>query len=184
MVRNNILKALLILPLLFMAGRVNAQVKIGYTTVELILNYMPETKAINQQLEVYEKKLAEKLQIKQKYYQSEAQTYMEKEQSNRWGSPTEKEAKQKELMKLEQEIQGELQAAELDMMKRRNEALGPIQEKMQKAIDEVAKEGGYSYILNNAMGSGIPTMLYGAESADVTEKIAKKLGITIPKAGE
>lgn len=179
---KNTIKALLILPLILIGfGSVNAQVKIGYTTVELLLNYMPETKAINKQLETYEQKLAEKLQIKQRYYQSEAQTYMEKEQTNKWTTPAEKEAKQKELAKLEQEIQTELQNAEMDMMRKRNEGLGPIQEKMQAAIDAVAKEGGYTYILNNAMGTGIPTMLYGAETADVTDKIAAKLGITIPK---
>lgn len=179
---KNTIKALLLLPFLLLGmTAANAQVKIGYTTVELLLNYMPETKAINKQLEVYEQKLAEKLQVKQRYYQSEAQTYLEKEQTNKWTNPSEKEAKQKELVRLEQEIQTELQNAELDMMKKRNEALGPIQEKMQNAIDAVAKEGGYDYILNNAMGSGIPTMLYGAETADVTQKIAAKLGITIPK---
>lgn len=161
-----------------------AQTKIGYTTVELLLNYLPETKAINKQLETYENKLSEKLGIKQRYYQSELQTYMEKEQTNRWASASEKEEMATKLGKLEKEIQTELQTAELDMMRKRNELLGPVQEKMQKAIDDVAKEGGYTYILNNTVGSGVPTVLYGSESIDVTDKIAAKLGITLPKGDE
>lgn len=180
--KNSIFALLL---LLAVRPTVQAQgVKIGYTTVELLLNYMPETKQVNQQLETFENKLSEKLQIKQRYAQSEYQTYMEKEQSNGWSGPEEKAGMEKKITDLQKEIQKELADAESQMMRKRNELLGPIQEKIQAAIDQVAEEGGYTYILNNAIGNGVPTMLYGAEANDVTEAIAKKLGFTLPKEEE
>ncbi len=43
----------------------------------------------------------------------------------------------------------------------------------------VAKEGGYTYVLNQAVGAGIPSILYGKESDNLTEAIAKRLGIAV-----
>ena len=55
--------------------------------------------------------------------------------------------------------------------------LNPVMNKLQSAIDEVAKENKYTYILNQTSGSNI---LYGVEQYDVTNLIVKKLGVSIP----
>lgn len=163
-----------------LAPRAQAQEKIGFTNIELILAYMPETEQIEKQLATMEKKITEQLEIKQKYYQQKLMEYMEKKQKGTL-SESEEAAYIKELQKLEGEVQQGLQLAQQKLLQKRMELLKPIQDKMQNAIDQVAKEGGYTYILNQAVGSGIPSILYGAESMDVTEKIAGKLGI---KTGE
>jgi len=153
-----------------------AQTKIGYTNVELILVYMPETQEMEKKLATMEKKIQEQLQIKQQYYQQKAMEFLEAQES---GSLTDAQlgVAQQELQKLQGEVQQGLQLAEQQLMKKRMELLTPIQQKMQGAIDAVATENGYTYILNNAMGSGIPTILHGNESKDCTEQIAAKLGI-------
>lgn len=153
-----------------------AQVKVGYTNVELILSYMPETQEMEKTLGAMEKKIGEQLEIKQKYYQQKMTEFLEAQQA---GLLTEAQTDlaTQELQKLQQEIQGGLQQAQEALMQRRMQLLQPIQNKMQKAIDETAKEGGFTYILNNAIGSGIPSILHGQEANDVTEIIAKKLGI-------
>lgn len=150
--------------------------KIGYTNVELILVYMPETQAMEKQLKTVEEKLLEQLEIKQKYYQTKMMEFMEARESGQYTDAQLQVAAQ-ELEKLQIEVQQGLQQAEESLFKRRMQLLEPIQKKMQIAIDDVAKEKGFSYILNNAMGSGIPTILYGSETSDCTEAIAKKLGI-------
>lgn len=178
---KKILTAQLILPLLLVAGQLHAQTKIGYTTVELLLAYMPETKTIEQNLSTYQKTLEQAIEFKHNNYQAEVNTYMEKEQNQQWSSDTEKNDLTKKLQGLEQEIQQSAQDAEAKLATRRMELMAPLQEKLQIAINAVAKEGGYTYILNNATGGGIPTILYGLESTDVTKQIAQKLGIAIPQ---
>ena len=153
-----------------------AQTKIGYTNVELILVYMPETQAMEKQLKTMEEKLLEQLEIKQKYYQTKLAEFMQARESGNF-TDEQLQIAAKELEKLQVEVQQGLEQAEQAIFKKRMQLLEPIQKKMQEKIDEVAKEKGYTYILNNAMGSGIPTILYGSEASDCTEEIAKKLGI-------
>ena len=44
---------LFILLIFLMTTAVNAQMKIGYVNIELVLIYMPETQAMNQQLQTF-----------------------------------------------------------------------------------------------------------------------------------
>ena len=64
----------------------------------------------------------------------------------------------------------------LDVQDKKSQLLSPILNKIQAAIDAVAEENGYTYILNQTSGSNI---LYGVKQYDVTDKIAAKLGIEI-----
>ncbi len=165
---------LLLVAVGFLAAK--AQTKIGYTNVELILVYMPETQAMEKQLKTMEEKLLEQLEIKQKYYQTKLTEFMEVRNSGKF-TDEQLQIPAKELEKLQAEVQQGLKQAEDALFEKRMQLLGPIQKKMQEKIDEVAREKGYTYILNNAMGSGIPTILFGTEASDCTEDIAKKLGI-------
>jgi outer membrane protein len=169
-----------LLMLLGMTARAQAPTKVGYTNVELILTYMPETKLIEKELETMETKLGEQLQVKQKYYQQKMMEYMEAKEKNLI-TPEMDAIAVKELGRLEQEIQTGLQAAQEKLLMRRMAMLKPLQDKIQAAIDGVAKEGGYTYILNNSVGSGVPSILYGADGVDVTVAIAKKLGVEVNK---
>ena len=101
---------------------------------------------------------------------------MEYKQSGKPLSPENEKLATTELQRLEAEIQKGVAEAENRLMKRRMDLLKPVQDKMQGAIDAVAKEGGYTYILNQAV---IPSILYGKESDNVTAAIAKKLGIAV-----
>lgn len=153
--------------------------KIAFTNVELILAYMPETQAIDKQMETMEQKLSQSLEVKQKYYQQKMMDFQERSTKGPAMSEAEQTAAIKELQKLEGEVQANIEAAQKKLLAKRMELLGPVQAKMQKAIDEVATEGGYTYILNQAVGSGIPSILYGDSQFDITTTIAKKLGIEI-----
>ncbi|MBP6639298.1 MAG: OmpH family outer membrane protein [Bacteroidia bacterium] len=168
-----------LLGLVAMAGNSQTVTKIGYTNVELILQYMPETKAIETELSKLEKAISSALEVKQKYYQQKLIEFMEYKQSGKPLSPENEKLATTELQRLEAEIQKGVAEAESRLMKRRMDLLKPVQDKMQGAIDAVAKEGGYTYILNQAVGAGIPSILYGKESDNVTAAIAKKLGIAV-----
>lgn len=173
---NKLSTLLLALVLTFGAFQASAQTKIGYTNVEFILAKMPETKDINQQLQVYQQKLQDRLSIKEQYAQSKLQEYQEMKQTNQLNSEMD-QAKIQELMGLEEEIKQEAQKAERQLMAKEGELLKPVVKKLQDAIDEVAAEKGYTYILNQTMGAGVSTILYGPEEHDITIAVMKKLGI-------
>ena len=155
-----------------------AQTKVGWTNVELILTYMPQTKVIEKELETLETKLGEQLQVKQKYYQQKMLEYQEAKEKNLLNAEMDAIAV-KELQRLGGEVETGMKAAQEKLMMRRMTLLKPVQDGIQAAIDGVAKEGGFTYILNNSVGSGVPSILYGQESEDVTVRIAKKLGIEV-----
>ncbi|MFM2377144.1 MAG: hypothetical protein RLZZ165_2241 [Bacteroidota bacterium] len=162
-----------------MMGKAQTVTKIGYTNVELILQYMPETKAIEAELGKLEEAISKTLEVKQKYYQQKMIEFQEYKQSGKPVTPEMEKAAIGELKKIETEIQKGLSDAEERLMKRRMELLKPVQEKLQVAIDATAKEGGYTYILNQAVGEGIPSILFGKDSDNLTTVIAKKLGIAV-----
>ena len=51
--------------------------------------------------------------------------------------------------------------------------LKPIRDKIQAAIDEVAKENGYTYIFDRSVG----IILYAEDSTDISGLVRAKLGM-------
>lgn len=57
--------------------------------------------------------------------------------------------------------------------------MAPIFVKVGKAIEEVAKENGFTYILTPQMiGGGGDVILYGDEQYNISKLVLKKMGIT------
>ena len=67
------------------------------------------------------------------------------------------------------------QDAQKELQTLQNDLLAPVVEKIQNAINDVAKDGKYSYILDT--GSGFNVILYndGPNSNDITDEVKKKL---------
>jgi outer membrane protein len=169
---------LFIVALLLAMGSTSAQ-KIGHANLELLLNYMPETKAMNQTLSTYESSLSKTLSAKQQLGQSKLTEYQSLEKT------PQNEARLKqletELTSLDQEIQKESRDAESKLMQKRQELLTPITQKIQDAIDALSKEEGYDYILNTVDSSGVSIILKGPEEHDLTRKLGTRLGIAFPE---
>ena len=151
--------------------------KIGYTLSDYVIGLHPKSKTIQAQLESYKKQLDATLQKKAEVFQQKSAEFS---QSGAMMSEVAKAEKQRELQFLYQEIEKYQQDAELDMQKKQVELLKPVLEEIQSAIDAVATENGYDYILNADAGPGTTLILHGPENHNVTELILKKLGIPIP----
>ncbi|MFO0486254.1 MAG: OmpH family outer membrane protein [Sphingobacteriia bacterium] len=172
------MKKLLILALLLMPGMaLLAQMKIGYTNAEVVLLMMPEYKGIDQQLRTLQQKYQENINIKQQYLQSKYQELQEFSQSAAATQP-EVQKRQEELVKLQEEIEGYIGDAEGQMQKKRSELLEPLADKLKAAIDGIAKEKGYSYIINATLGGG-SVLLYQPEEHDITIPLLGKLGVEV-----
>ena len=157
-----------------------AQVKIGYTNIELILAYMPETEQMNKDLQVYAKRLDKELQVEENYFQLKMDEYTNLSKQNKL-TPADDENRQIELMKLDSSLRRKQAIQEQQLMGMQQELIAPTLDKLQKAIDEISKAEGYTYVLNQSTSTGVSTILFGPESDNITEKIFTKLGIEIPK---
>lgn len=163
----------------------NAQtsVKIGWTNVDFILQSLPDFKDIQTKLSTemaqYEKLYNEKL--------TEAQKLMEDYQKNAATmSEVIRKDKEKVLQNKQQELQELQQNSESALQTKRQELLMPVMDKIQNAINDVAKENGYTYVLNSDAGMGTTMVLLVApENDNITNLVLKKLGITpAPAAAE
>ncbi|WP_421827600.1 OmpH family outer membrane protein [Larkinella sp.] len=155
-----------------------ASVKIGYTNMEYILQNMPESKDIQNQITIQRTQLEKNYQEMSKEFQDKLAAY-EKGQAQM--SDLIKADKEKELQGLQQRIQ-EFQAnSSTQLQTKYNQLVNPVMQKIQKNIDAVAKESGFTFIFNLDAGSGtIPVLLYAPEENDVTELVFKKMGVALP----
>ena len=155
------------------------EIRIGYTNIEAVLALLPDTAAIEQQLQTYERQLSLDLERKQEYARVKMDEYLQHQQAGDLTADA-ISALEQELMQLDRDIQDSVAEAEHKLLVRRQELLEPLLERMQAAIDAVAQEGGYTYILNHTTGGGVSTLLHGPEEDDITAALLAKLGVEIP----
>ncbi len=156
----------------------NAQgsLKIGYTDVEYILSALPEAKQIESELTDYGQKLEAQLSSKMQDFQTKLTAY---QNSAATMLPEIKADKESELQTMQQSIQKFQQDAEGMLQKKQVTLLQPVYDKIQKAIDEVRKENGFSFIFS-ARPSGLSVILSADEAYDISELVFTKLGVEPP----
>ncbi len=148
----------------------NAQ-KIGYISADEIIQLMPEAATVQQQLDQYQQSLYQNAQDKQNAFNESLQKFV-KDSSTM--SPSLKEVKRTDLQKQSQELAGEQQKIQNDFEQKRQELSAPIQKKLQNAIEEVAKENGYTYVMPREALIVMPS------TNDIGPLVIKKLGLKQP----
>lgn len=114
--------------------------------------------------------LESKLAALTKEYQSQVQTYQAQEAAM---TDAIKQDKIKEITNLEERIGEFQQSAQKDLQAQEEKLLRPIIDKAKKAIEDVAKENGFTYIFD----SGVGVLLYQKDSDDIMPLVKKKLGL-------
>lgn len=84
-----------------------------------------------------------------------------------------RQTKERELQDMGNRIQDFQESAQKQLSEREQEVLKPIIDKAKKAIEDVAKENGYTYIFD----SGVGALLYQQDSDDIMPLVKKKLGL-------
>ncbi len=157
--------------------------RIGYTNLERVLQLMPEAQTADSQLRAYQVSLMQPIQQKQALLEKQYQTFIDLQQKGLL-APIEAEQRQKELLKLNEEIQRLQMQAEEKLYAKRAEIFQPISDKLQKVIDELAQEEGYDYILNNSNATGVALILHAPKEHDVTKQLLKRLGVPVDSLPE
>lgn len=146
---------------------VQAQSKVAHISTDLLLSLMPETKTLNADLEklskTYESELKaenDKLEAKLKKYEAEVASQTD-------------EVNQQRSVEVQQDRQNLYQASQIaqqDISKKRDDKLKPILEKARKAIEDVANEQGFTYVLD-------ASSIIVANGTDLLPAVKAKLGI-------
>ncbi len=146
------------------------QKKFGYIDSSELLSVMPEKKTAETELQDFAKSLESQLSAMQGEYQASVQDYQSNEATY---TDLVKQDKIAEIQGLEQRIQSFQQNAQNALQQKEQELLEPILSKARTAIEDVAKEGNFTYIFDSSMGS----ILYADESENVMALVKKKLGL-------
>ena len=163
-----------ILLISFTTNNAQAQ-KIAHIDLDSLISIMPDYKKAQEDVQEYAKQLEQQITA----MQTELQTkYAEYQAKSKDMAEIVRMSKEKELNDLNQRIQDFQQQAQMDYQKKSADVIKPINDKAKKAIEQVAKENSYKYVLDTSAG----IVLYSEASDDVLALVIKKLGITPPAA--
>jgi outer membrane protein len=167
--KNVLIKYLLFGGLAFISLNVSAQVKIGYISLNDLIIAMPEAKQADSALEEFKQALAQNFQEFQKEF-ADQNNLMNSRDTLKY-TKSQLEIKKKNLQDLYLKLTSYKDEASQQFQKKQQELIEPIQQKAIKAIQDVAKENGYTCILAKEQ-------VYAFPSADDVLAITKrKLGI-------
>jgi outer membrane protein len=145
-------------------------VKIGHINSNELLAAMPERDGVQKEIEDYAAQLTTTMDAMRKEYETKVADFQSKQDVM---TDIIRDNKVKEITDLEKRITEFQKTAQADLQKKEEKLLQPIIDKAKQAIDDVAKENNYTYILDSSLG----VVLYSVDSDDILPLVKKKLGI-------
>lgn len=149
--------------------------KIAHINSNELLQMMPEVKAANKDLETYSKQMQDQITSMVNELQKKYDEYQKNEAKM---DNAIKELKQKEIQQLQERIETFKESAQESVQKKEQEMLEPIIKKAKEAIQVVAKELGYTYVLDTSTGA----VIMFPDSDNLMAAVKKKLGIAAAAA--
>ena len=146
----------------------NAQ-KLGHVNSQVIMQELPDYESARKELESFNSDLTKELEMYQKLIVEFAQDY---EQNKNGMSEDTRKRKETDLMERQQNYEKKAYEAQTSLQQKEQELLQQIMIKVNSAVKEVAEKEGYDYIYE------VTTLLY-AGGEDISDKVRKKLGITV-----
>ena len=143
--------------------------KIGYVDSQTIIDMMPESVQIKQDLQAYYTELQAELQTMVTEYQNKMRDY---EANSATMSNILRQSKEKEIVDLQGRIQDFQNNAESDLAEKQEELSKPMLDKIKAAIDDVVKAKGLAYVFEKTVVLSI-----GDSAIDITPDVKAKLGL-------
>lgn len=158
----------------FAAQAQTATTKIGFADVDYIFSQMPEAKQVESELKATQTMLknqidgkAQEFQKKLADYQQNVNTMLDAVRANT----------ERELQQLQQNLEKLQQDAQTSIQNKQTQLMDPVYKKVAKAIEDVAKENAFTFILTQQIG-GLDVILYADDKMDVSDLVLKKMGVT------
>lgn len=143
-----------------------AELKVGYVQVDKILQEAPQTAESGKKLEREFSPRSQELDRMAKQIK-ELETALDKDGLTI--TEAERRNKERDVQNIKIEFQRKQRELREDINLRKNEELGSLQDRINKAVQSVAKAENYDLV----MYSGVA---YAADKIDITDKVLKLLG--------
>lgn len=169
----------LVLVAAFVCGGVfsaNAQMggqKIVYVDSEYIMENIPEYADAQEQLESMSVKWQKEIKA---IYDKVSEMYSKYQTEMVLLSEDQKHAREQDIINKEQEaknLQMQYFGSEGQLYQKRTELIQPIQEKIYSAMNELAQQKNYAFILDLASGTSV---LWASDKNDVSDDVLDQLG--------
>lgn len=149
-----------------MSGAYAAETKLGFVNVEQILKDAPQTAESG-------KKLEKEFSGRQKELEAMAKQIKDTEASldkdSLTMSETDRRNKERDLSTVKIEFQRKQREMREDVNLRKNEELGALQDRINKAVTAVSEAEGYDLVVYSGVA-------YSSKKVDITDKVLKSLG--------
>jgi len=167
---KKIVTVLVVVMGLVMAGNsTKAQGKIGYVSLQELVPSMPEYKKADTAMNDFQSALGQQFDDMRREF-NEQDSLLNAKDTSKY-TKAQLELKRKNLGELYQKLQGWQQTAQQMSQQKQQELLAPITKKATDAIQAVAKENGYAYIMSKEQ------LLVSPPADDILPLVKKKLGI-------
>jgi len=158
--------------LLLLAAAAGAQTKVGHINSEYIMRELPEAADAQRSLDQLVAQWESELQKMQADWKKKFDEYDKKKliltEQNR--AEIERDLRQSDQAITEFRTKKFGQNGEL--FQKQNEVMKPVQNKLFKVLEEVAKEDGYDYVFDK---SGEILLLYSNDKHDLTRKVLQRM---------
>ncbi|MDR2085140.1 MAG: OmpH family outer membrane protein [Bacteroidales bacterium] len=144
--------------------------KFGHVDFAALFELMPEQEKIRKDYEEFYKTIEGQLIAMQQELQSKYTAYQQSQASM---SDIIRETKEREIVDLQTRIEEFQVSGQKRLADKETELMQPLIDKAKKAVEDVAKENGYTYIFNSTEG----LLLYAEPSDNVMNLVKKKLGL-------
>jgi len=152
-----------------------AQLKVGVMNPERVMDALPETEQVQRDLEQF-------VQQKQQEFTNEYSVWIEAvgefEERVESGAISSQERQQEEqrLMEKEEDLENLERRIQNQIQTRQNELLSPIMQRVESAMEEVARELDLEYVLNKQTSQGDLVIFYASDrGVDITDRVIEKL---------
>lgn len=169
---NSFLLAMLMMLGINAFGQEQATQKIGHINADQLLQQMPETKEAQSQIEAYRDQLETDLSDMEAELQSKIKSFRENEKMM---TNLSRETKTKEIQELQLRIQEYSMKAQEDLQGKQVELLTPLFDKASQAVQKVARENGFTYILDSSDSKAV--VIFAENGIDIMPLVKKELGL-------
>ena len=164
---SNLISRLLVVGLFSIAINANsAELKIGYVQVDKILQEAPQTAESGKKLEKEFAPRSQELERMQKQIK-DIETSIDKDALTM--AEADRKNKERDASNLKIDFQRKQRELREDVNLRKNEELGALQDKINKAVTAVSESEGYDLVVYGGVA-------YANKKIDITDKVLKSLG--------
>jgi outer membrane protein len=147
------------------------ELKLGHINTQELISMMPESDSAQKKLQKEAQDLEKQMELMQVEYNNKLEQYVNEQEQM---SEIIKQTKEEELQSLQQRIQSFQGTAQQNLQKVQSKLFQPILKKANGAIEEVAKEQGFTYVFDSSAG----VIIFAAEdSKDIMPLVKEKLGL-------